>query len=126
MLNVYKIRFYLFIFGCIGSRLLLTLASAMSPKWLLRIFGVIALFPVIGWFYLIFIGVRDTGLEVFGDIIWWKKLRPVHMLLWALFAYLAIIGNPYAWVVLLVDTLFGASAFFINHWCNGNLEKMLK
>lgn len=98
----------------------------MSPKWLLRIFGVIALFPVIGWFYLIFIGVRDTGLEVFGDIIWWKKLRPVHMLLWALFAYLAIIGNPYAWVVLLVDTLFGASAFFINHWCNGNLEKMLK
>jgi len=126
MLNLYKIRFYLFIFGCIGTRLLLTLASAMSPKWLLRIFGVIALFPVIGWFYLIFIGVRDTGLEVFGDIIWWKKLRPVHMLLWALFAYLAIIGNPYAWVVLLVDTLFGASAFFINHWCNGNLEKMLK
>ena len=126
MLNLYKIRFYLFIFGCIGTRLLLTLASAMSPKWLLRIFGVIALFPVIGWFYLIFIGVRDTGLEVFGDIIWWKKLRPVHMLLWALFAYLAIIGNSYAWVVLLVDTLFGASAFFINHWCNGNLEKMLK
>lgn len=126
MLNLYKIRFYLFIFGCIGTRLLVTLASAMSPKWLLRIFGVIALFPVIGWFYLIFIGVRDTGLEVFGDIIWWKKLRPVHMLLWALFAYLAIIGNPYAWVVLLVDTLFGASAFFINHWCNGNLEKMLK
>jgi len=85
-----------------------------------------ALLPVVGWFYIIFIGKRDTGLEVFGESIWWKSLRPIHMLLWAFFAYLAIIGSPRAWMILAVDTVFGLSAFLIHHWREGNLPMMLK
>jgi hypothetical protein len=84
--------------------------------------GFAALIPVIGWFYIIFIGKRDTGMEVFGDRIWWKKLRPIHMLLWLAFSYMAISGNRNAWIVLLVDTIFGLLSFFIYHISTGNLK----
>jgi hypothetical protein len=115
MFNPIKIRFFLFLFGCIGSRLVFTGLAAFSKGWLLTLVGVLALIPVIGWFYIIFIGKRDTGLEVMGGKIWWKNLRPIHMFLWATFSYLAITGNPRAWLILLGDTLFGLSAFLVHH-----------
>jgi hypothetical protein len=122
MINTIKLRFFLFLFGCIGSRAAFTTLSAFSSGWLLRVLGILALIPVIGWFYIIFIGKRDTGLEVFGDKIWWKSLRPIHMLLWLFFAYLAITGNKFAWIVLAFDTFFGLSAFLIHHYREGNLH----
>ena len=124
-MNPIKIRFMLFLFGCIGSRLLLTLVSAFSSGLMLKILGVIALIPVIGWIYIIFIGKRDTGLEVLGDKIWWKNLRPIHLILWSFFAYLAITGNKKAWIVLLMDTLFGLSSFLVFHWNEGNFNKLI-
>jgi hypothetical protein len=125
MINTLKMRFYLFLFGCIGSRLGFTLLSYLVSGKLLTLLGILALVPVIGWFYIIFIGERDTGLEVFGDKIWWKSLRPIHMLLWLFFAYLAILQNPYAWIILLVDTIFGLTSFLLHHWSQGNLKIML-
>ena len=117
---IIQIRTILFIIGCIGSRLALTALSAFSPKWILSILGYFALMPVIGWFYIIFIGKRDTGLEVFGDKIWWKMLRPIHLFLWGLFAYFAISGNTHSWVILLIDTLIGLVSFILFHWMNGD------
>lgn len=123
MISKLQARFFLFIFGCIGSRSLFTLASYYSPAWILQILGFIALIPVIGWFYIIFIGSRDTGLEVFGDKIWWKNLRPIHMILWGFFSFLAINGNRSAWIVLLVDTVIGLTAFLCYHGMSGHFGK---
>ena len=124
-MNILKIRFYLFIFGCILSRLFITLLSSFAYGKILRAIGFLALIPVLGWLYIIFIGKRDTGLEVFGDKIWWNNLRPIHLGLWSLFAYLAINGNRRSWIVLLVDTLFGLFAFLLHHYSAGNLPKMI-
>jgi hypothetical protein len=124
-MELFTIRFFVFLIGCIGSRLTFTLISAMASTWLLHIMGVIALFPVLGWFYFIFIGKRDRGIEVFNQLIWWKDLRPLHMFLWGFFAYLAISGNHKAWIVLLVDTFIGLAAFIIHHQMEGNLKKLL-
>ena len=124
-MNPIQIRFMLFLFGCIGTRLLFTAFSAFTSKFMLKILGIVALIPVIGWLYIIFIGERDTGPEVLGDKIWWKNLRPVHTLLWILFAYLAITGNTKAWFVLLMDTLFGLSSFLIFHWNEGDFSKLV-
>ena len=124
-MNTLKLRFFLFLFGCIGSRILFTILAAFSKGWVLQLLGIIALIPVIGWLYIIFIGERDTGLEVFGGKIWWQKLRPIHALLWAFFAYLAIMGNNKAWIALAVDTTFGLTSFLAHHWSEGNLKKML-
>lgn len=120
-----KTRFLLFLIGCIGSRLAFTIISAYSTGTFLKLLGLLALGPVIGWLYIIFIGKRDTGLEVFGDKIWWKDLRPIHTLMWATFSYMAINGNRKAWIVLLIDTLFGLSAFLVYHWRQGDFKKVL-
>ena len=123
-MELFTIRFFVFIFFCIGSRLTFTIMSVMAPNWLLRIMGFIAIFPVLGWFYFIFIGNRDRGIEVFNELIWWKELRPLHMFLWGFFAYLAITGNHKAWIVLLIDTFIGLFAFLIHHQMEGNLKKL--
>ena len=124
MFNTIKLRFFLFLIGCIGTRLAFTTLAAFSKGLMLKILGVLALIPVIGWFYIIFIGKRDTGLEIMGGKIWWKNLRPIHMFLWATFSYLAITGNSRAWQVLLGDTLFGLSAFLVHHYMAGNFTKL--
>ena len=120
-----RYRFFLFIFGCIGSRLAITIVSAFASNILLKILGIIALIPVFGWLYIMFIGKRDTGLEVFGDKIWWKDLRLIHTLLWAAFSYMAINGNRKAWIVLLMDTVFGLISFLLFHWNEGNFNKLM-
>jgi hypothetical protein len=124
-MELFTIRFFVFLIGCIGSRLTFTIISAIASTWLLRIMGIIAIFPVLGWFYFIFIGKRDRGIEVFNQLIWWKDLRPLHMFLWGFFAYLAISGNHKAWIILLVDTFIGLFAFLIHHQIEGNLKKLL-
>ena len=78
-MELFTIRFFAFLIGCIGSRLTFTIVSAIAANWLLRIMGFLALFPVLGWFYFIFIGKRDRGIEVFNQLIWWKDLRPITM-----------------------------------------------
>ena len=64
------------------------------------------------------------GGEVFGNKIWWNSLRPIHGLLYALFAYFAIIKNKNAWKFLAVDVIIGLVAFFIYHTTNNNLPKL--
>jgi hypothetical protein len=88
--------------------------------------GAIALLPAIGWFYLTFLGERNTGPEVFGELIWWKNLRPLHMILWGFFAYLAFQRNRHAWIVLFIDTLVGLGSFVEHHYSEGNFSKLMR
>lgn len=124
-MDTLTLRIFLFLFGCIGTRIAFTVLSAYSTGGFLQFLGLIALLPVIGWFYLIFIGKRDTGPEVFGGKIWWQSLRPIHMMLWGLFALLAISKYSKAWVILAADTTFGLLAFLYHHYMNGDFKKIL-
>jgi len=87
--------------------------------------GTLALIPAIG-FTIIYLGeLRKTGLEVFGDKIWWNNLRPVHALLWFAFAFTAITKKDFAWMFLALDVLIGFIAFFIHHSIEGNLKYLI-
>jgi hypothetical protein len=87
--------------------------------------GYLAILPAIGFFYLFFTGSRKTGAEVFGDKIWWNDLRPIHSLLYFLFAYNAIIGNKLSWIYLLVDVILGLVSFLVFHYYNGDFNKLM-
>lgn len=115
MNNIQK-RFILFLFGCIGTRLLLVYLAKIASKEFLKYMGYLALIPAIGFIYLFITGSRKTGLEVFGDKIWWNKLRPIHSLLYFMFAYNAINGNSGSWKFLLLDALVGLTSFLVYHW----------
>ena len=88
--------------------------------------GFIALIPAIGFIYLFITGKRKTGPEVFGDKIWWNNLRPLHSLLYFLFAYNAINGYKGAWKYLLVDVIVGLISFLSFHYYNGDFSKIFK
>ena len=123
-MNTIQKRFLLFLVGCIGTRSLLVYLAYKINKTYLMYLGYIALLPAIGFFYIYFTDSRKTGAEVFGDKIWWNDLRPIHGLLYTLFAYNAIIGNLNAWIYLLVDALFGLTSFLIFHYYNGDFDKL--
>lgn len=129
MNNIQK-RFLLFLFGCIGLRLLLVyiaknydqFANKQLIKQLLLIFTVTV---SIGFFTIFFTGMRKTGQETFGDKIWWNKLRPLHGFLYLLFAILFFQNKSYAWMILLIDVLIGLVSFLIFHYYSGSFNKLL-
>jgi hypothetical protein len=109
-------RWLMFLTGCLGTRVALVYIARVASASQLPVLGALALLPAIGFWYLYLTGQRKTGPEVLGSPIWWNSLRPLHGTLYAIFAVMALFGFPNAWIVLLVDVLFGASAFAYHHF----------
>ena len=123
MNNLQKI-FLMFLIGCIGLRsIFVIIAKYINIKYL-KYLGLLALIPAIGFIYIYLTGSRKTGAEVFGKKIWWNNLRPIHSILYFLFAYNAIIGNRESWIYLLVDVLIGLISFLLHHYINGDFSKV--
>lgn len=114
MMNVIYKRNLLFLFGCIGSRLTITYISyVLSNHPDLAKIGYVAMLPAIGFIIIYLFGLRKTGVEVSGGVIWWNNLRPLHGVLLGIFSYMAINKNKESWRILFADTLLGLSAFTI-------------
>ena len=124
-MNHLQQRFLMFLIGCIGIRLLFVIIAKNINTKYLKYLGYLALLPAIGFIYIYLTGSRKTGMEVFGEKIWWNNLRPIHSILYFLFAYNAIIGNKQSWIYLLVDVLIGLISFLIHHYVNGDFFKLL-
>ena len=116
-------RYILFIFGCIGSRTLLTLASRNTA--LLPYIGFVTLFISLGLLYVYIFGseTADKQLEWTGDKkIWWNQLRLVHGLLYLLFTVFAFGQKDYAWAVLAIDTIIGLLVWALHTFYNLNFN----
>ena len=123
MNNIQK-RFLLFLFGCIPTRLALVyLAKNISINYL-PILGYITLIIAISFAYLFLSGTRQTGVEVFGDKIWWNNLRPIHATFYLIFSYYAINKMRKGWIYLLVDVIFGLFSFLIFHYINNDFKNL--
>ena len=104
-------RNLMFLFGCIGVRSFVVYIAKTEPNYLVTL-GYIALLPAIGFMIIYMFNLRETGSEVFGEKIWWNNLRPLHGLLWGIFAFMAINNDiENSWKILLLDTLIGLLAF---------------
>jgi hypothetical protein len=123
MNNMQK-RFLLFLIGCIGVRSLFVIVSKNINIEFLPYLGYLALLPAIGFMYVFLTGSRKTGPETFGEEIWWNNLRPIHALLYALFAYNAINKNRNAWVYLLIDVILGLTSFLVYHYSKGDFQQL--
>jgi hypothetical protein len=104
-------RWLLFLIGCIGTRSLLTFLSYIYRKhpWF-RYASIPAMVIGVNFIIIYTMGWRKTGLETGGERIWWNSLRPVHGVLWILFAVNVWLQNPYSYIILLVDTVMGLIA----------------
>jgi len=124
MNNLQK-RFLLFLIACIGTRILFVIISKYIPNNYLPYLGYLALLPMIGFSLIWITNSRKTGAEVMGDKIWWNDLRPIHALLYGLFAYNAINKNENAWIYLLIDVIIGLVSFLRHHYLEGNFAKLI-
>ena len=123
-MNHLQQRMLMFLIGCIGVRSLFVIIAKYVNTQYLKYMGYLALLPAIGFIYIYLTGSRKTGPETFGEKIWWNNLRPIHSMLYFLFAYNAINGNKQAWIYLLVDVLFGLISFLVHHYVNGDFFKL--
>jgi hypothetical protein len=117
-------RFLLFLIGCIGARSLFVIIAKNISLNYLPYLGYLALIPAIGFIYIYLTGSRNTGGEVFGDKIWWNNLRPIHSLIYFLFAYNAINGNKNSWIYLLIDVIIGLISFLTYHFLHNDFKKL--
>jgi hypothetical protein len=119
-MNNFQKRMLMFLIGCIGVRSLFVLIAKYTNANYLKYLGYLALIPAIGFLYIYLTGSRKTGPETMGEKIWWNDLRPIHAILYFLFAYNAIKGNKQSWMFLLADVFFGLISFLIYHYSNGD------
>lgn len=122
-------RFAMFLGGCIPVRLFASwLSYYLSRNNLtgLKILGGLATLPLLGWAVILAFGLRKTGAETQGAPIWWNFMRPIHMILYAIFIYLVFSNNneyqKRAWIALLIDVLLGLIAFLWFHTKQGNIK----
>jgi hypothetical protein len=106
----------LFLTACIPLRLLLAYLAKiqLANSFPIRAMGFSYLLIGIAMMSIYFFGLRPTGVEA-GGAIWWNRIRPLHAILYFIFAYLALTGSPSAWMVLLADVALGLTVFTIHY-----------
>ena len=118
----FKKLFLLFIFVCMGIRLSMAyLAKRISGKYL-QLMGYIMTVPSFGFAYIYVTGSRNKGR--FDQKAWWNDLRPIHSVLYGLFAWNAINKRSYSWIFLFADAIFGLISFLTHYYSNGKIQKM--
>jgi hypothetical protein len=97
---------------CIAVRIIVAYVAYLATTPYLRYMGYIAILPILDHLYLFFNDTRKKGF--FEGKLWWNPVRPIHVVLYILFAYNAIQGNQQAWIYLLLDVIVGLLAFMHN------------
>ena len=121
-MNTFQKTFLLFIFACILTRSIFVIIALKIPKKYLPYFGYLGIVIGLGFIYTFIINKKRGS--IFGQIAWWRNLRPIHALLYLIFGYLAINKNNYAYIPLLIDVLFGLFSFIIYHFKMGSFKKL--
>ena len=124
-MNTIQKRFLVFLLLCIPLRFIFVLIAKSINKKYLPYLGYLSILPAIGFAYIFIFGKRKKGGETFGQKIWWNNLRPIHSILYFMFAYFAITKSDNAYIPLLIDVIIGFSSFIIYHYSVGSFRKIL-
>lgn len=112
-----RARYALFLVGCMGTRFGAAELVRRSPTKYFAVYGMMALVLAFA-FAAIYVGkLRTTGPETFGQPIWWDHMRPLHALMFGVFAYMSFTENRDNWKVLAADATLGLVAFTSFHSC---------
>ena len=103
-----------FLMGCLGVRLIIALVAKNLNTTTLKYAAIPAGITGIAFISLYLFDLRKSGFEA-GGKIWWNKLRPIHGVLYLLFACYAYKGEPFAWYVLLLDVIIGLIAWIFRY-----------
>lgn len=108
-------KLYLFLFGCLGVRTLLALlAYKISPDHLPYL-GAFAFLVGVGLIYNFIFNARQVAPEssAQSNKVWWNNFRPLHGVLYLLFAYYAMTKDKNAYVFLALDVVIALVLFLL-------------
>ena len=105
-------RLLLFWSVCVTARLLLVLFAKSINIVYLPILGILGIMGGIGFGVQYY---RNAG-GAFGQRSWWNKFRPVHSVFYLVFGVLCLLKIKWAYLILLLDLLFGVSMFVKNYY----------
>lgn len=111
-------RLTLFLFGCIGTRIAIGIfiCSRYSVGVISTIMAMLLWLMGSGFLIIFFGGLRKTGVETGGNVIWWNNLRPFHGLMYLVAGLLVYKNqNMYSSIIILADTLIGTAAWLLYH-----------
>ena len=108
-------KHFKFLIGCIGLRIILVLLAKNATPKQLKYMGILALLPALGFISLYMFDLRKTGFEA-GGKIWWNSVRPIHGILYLLFAIYAIKEIKSAWIILAVDVSLGLLFWYMKYY----------
>ena len=100
--------------GCVSARLALALAVGVVPLTWLPLVGVVSLFGVAGLLYRFFT-YNEQQVGAFHQPVTWNGARPVHALLWFVFAILALSESPSARIIPYLDLVVGIVVYILIH-----------
>ena len=109
-------RIILFLGLCIPIRISFIFLAKNITKDYLKYLSLPALILAFGFISIYILDLRKTGIEVGNSKIWWNDLRPIHGLLYLLFAIYAYKENDYSYIPLILDVILGVISFFIYHF----------
>jgi hypothetical protein len=119
-------RFLYFTFGCIPTRLFISylvfiLSESNDMIFLRNILSIILLFISVGFFTIYYFGLRKTGIETDGDIIWWDNLRPFHGIVYGIVGINLLHGikdfmNIKNHNLILFELIVGIFSFLFYHF----------
>jgi uncharacterized membrane protein YdcZ (DUF606 family) len=108
----------LFLFVCLVIRFLFVIVALyVSPDTVKLYMSPIAFVIGISFIVIYLFDLRKTGQEVIGKSksIWWNNLRPVHGIMYLLFAIAGYHKMKFAWVFLLIDVILGILAHAVKY-----------
>ena len=104
----------LFLFGCIGFRLLISIIIKNTSTKYLPIYSFITIIPALGFILIYLFNLRKKK-GAFNNNVWWNKLRPIHGIMYLLFSIYAFKKETFAWRILFLDGILGL-LFWLNHY----------
>ncbi len=104
----------IFLFGCIGARFAFAYLATLYPMYCAFIAALISA----GFFYIYITGSRPVGIETGGKPIWWNQFRPLHGIMYGLYAVLAYNKYKYAPAIIVIDAIIGLGLWIYHHYYN--------
>jgi uncharacterized membrane protein HdeD (DUF308 family) len=107
-----KQRLLQFLGICIIVRSLGALIAYLYPQSAItKVLAILYFMSGISMLYLFIANKRQNAPEG-GGITWWNNLRPIHAVLFMLFAFFALNGKKFSYLFLVSDVILGLIAVF--------------
>ena len=105
-------RAFIFLFGCIGVRLIMAYIPQILPKKYYKVMAVIVLLMGLDFLRLFLTNGRLHAFEA-GGKTWWSELRLIHAALLISAAIYLFRGSKTASVPLFIDAMSGILFYFV-------------